>query len=84
MKVEVRLYAGLREKLPDAPRGRAGLDLPEGATLQDLLDRLDIPDRLAQMVLVNGVQSPRARPARASRPLADGDSVAIFPPVAGG
>jgi sulfur carrier protein ThiS len=72
------------ERRPDAPRGRESLDLPDGFSLQDLLDRLAIPDRLAQMVLVNGVQSERDRAARAVQRLEEGDSVAIFPPVAGG
>ena len=84
MKVEVRLYANLRERLPDAPRGRATLELDEGASLQDLLDRLGIPPAQAQMVLVNGVQAVRAPAARAARALAAGDEVAIFPPLAGG
>lgn len=84
MTVEVRLFAGLRERLPEARRGRAHLDLEEGSSLQGLLDRLEIEPRLAQMVLVNGVQTPRDRSARAARRLSEGDVVAIFPPVAGG
>jgi molybdopterin converting factor small subunit len=39
---------------------------------------------MAQMLLVNGVQAPRDPAARAALRLAAGDSVAIFPPVAGG
>jgi molybdopterin converting factor small subunit len=84
VKVEVRLFAGLREKLPAALRGRATVELAEGASLQDLLDELAIEPRMAQMVLVNGVQSPRDPAARAAQRLAAGDTVAIFPPVAGG
>lgn len=84
MTVEVRLFANLRDRLPDAPRGRSQLALADGANLQELLDRLDIPDRAAQMVLVNGVQSRRGRTERAAHTLADGDVVAIFPPLAGG
>jgi molybdopterin converting factor small subunit len=84
VKVEVRLFAKLRERLPDALRGRATLELPEGASVQDLLDSLEIEPRMAQMLLVNGVQAPRDPAARAALRLAAGDSVAIFPPVAGG
>ncbi len=84
MKIEVRLFASLRERLPDALRGRATLELADRATLQDLLDSLEIEPRLAQMVLVNGVQTPRDRAAREALHLAPGDTVAIFPPVAGG
>jgi molybdopterin converting factor small subunit len=84
VKVEVRLFAGLREKLPDALRGRATLELPEGASLWELLAELEIEPRMAQMVLVNGVQAPRDREARERWRLSAGDTVAIFPPVAGG
>jgi molybdopterin converting factor small subunit len=84
VKVEVRLFAGLREKLPDALRGRAALELAEAASLQDLLDSLEIEPRMAQMVLVNGRQAPRDRAAREAWRLCAGDTVAIFPPVAGG
>jgi molybdopterin converting factor small subunit len=84
VKVEVRLFAGLREKVPEALRGRATLELPDAASLQDLLDSLEIEPRMAQMVLVNGVQVPRDPAARSAHRLGAGDTVAIFPPVAGG
>ena len=84
MKVEVRLFAGLRDALPDAPRGRGTLDLEEATSLWELLHRLEIEPRMAQMVLVTGVQTPRDRASRQAHRLADGDVVAIFPPVAGG
>jgi len=84
VKVEVRLFANLREKLPGALRGRATLELREGASLRDLLDALEIEARMAQMVLVNGVQAPRDPAAREVLQLSAGDTVAIFPPVAGG
>lgn len=84
MKVQVRLFAGLRDNLPDAVRGRADLDLPDGGSLQELLDRLEIHEKQAQMVLVNGVQASRDRETRESLVLLEGDDVAIFPPLAGG
>lgn len=84
MKVNVRLFANLREKLPDAERGRATLELAEGTTLFDLIDSLDIEDKLAQMVLVNGRQAPRPAVERAAVALQEGDTVAVFPPLAGG
>ena len=84
MKVEVRLFAGLRDRFPRGQRGRADLDLPSGSALTDLLDRLAIPPKQAQMVLVNGVQVPRSPGVREKQILVEGDVVAIFPPVAGG
>jgi molybdopterin converting factor small subunit len=84
MEVEVRLFANLRQRLPDAPRGRGRLTVSDGASLQELLDVLVIPPEQAQMVLVNGEKAPRERAAREAIRLAAGDSIAIFPPLAGG
>jgi len=82
--VEVKLFAGLRDRLPSAQRGRARLELAPGTTLGALIERLEIAREQAQMVLVNGLQVSRAPGVRERRVLADGDVVAIFPPVAGG
>lgn len=84
MNVEVRLFAGLRDRFARETRGRARLDFEAGTTVAALLEHLDIPPRQAQMVLVNGVQVPRSPGVRESRVLQDGDVVAVFPPVAGG
>jgi molybdopterin converting factor small subunit len=87
MRVQLRLFASLRDRLPGdrrVHRGRGEFELAAGASLQDLLDRLEIEPRLAQMVLVNGDQMPRAQEQRQAIPLTEGDTIAIFPPVAGG
>jgi molybdopterin converting factor small subunit len=84
MKIHVRLFASLRERLPAKTRGRGTLEFEHGATLQDLLDRLEIEPRLAQMVLVDGQQAPRDRRERLDLALRDDETVSIFPPVAGG
>lgn len=84
MKVDVRLFASLRDRFPPEARGRGTLELDPGASLQDLIDRLEVPSALAQMVLVDGRQAPRARTARAAIVLEEGQTVSIFPPLAGG
>ena len=87
MKVGVRLFANLREKIAGNPRehrGRAELSLELGASLQDLLDHYDISRRMSQMVLVNGQQVSRDPGERKRVLLADGDVVSVFPPLAGG
>ena len=84
MHVHVRLFASLRDRLPAPDRGRADLDLAEGATLADLIAQLEIPDKLAQMVLIDGRQAPRQKGERAVRTLREGETVSIFPPVSGG
>lgn len=84
MKVQVRLFAGLRDRFPREQRGRGDLELLPGSTVGDLLTRLSIAPKQAQMVLHNGEQVARTAGVREHRELAEGDVVAIFPPVAGG
>ena len=80
MQVEVKLFANLRKLLPPGSSGsKAKVTLDEGATIDTLIHRLHIPVEMAQMVLVNGEQTREF-----DRPLAEGDTVSIFPPVAGG
>lgn len=81
MKVEVRFYAQCREIVG---AGDAMLALPEKATLRDLAAVLQ--DRYPELskywkYLVLAVNEEIARD---NRPLCDGDTVALLPPVAGG
>ena len=79
MNVEVRLYAGLRAESVRSSGDVFTVPLAEGATLSDLLAHLGIPADLVHLAIVNG----RIHHDRAAR-LADGDRVALFPPVGGG
>jgi len=80
MHIEVKLFANLRKNLPPGSTGgKAQLTLEDGTTIQMLIDQLKIPVELAQMVLVNGEQTREF-----NRQLNEGDTVSIFPPVAGG
>ena len=77
MKIQLKLYSILREKLPGDARGQGVIELDDGATLADLLEELDIERRA--VVSVNGIHE-----VDKSRPLADGDQVKIFSSVSGG
>jgi len=80
MHIEIKLFANLRKHLPaGSTRSKAQITLADGATIEALIRHLNIPVELAQMVLVNGEQTREF-----NRSLADGDTVSIFPPVAGG
>ena len=74
MLVEVRLFATLR---PGRFK-KQQMDLPEGADLHLVLDRLDIAADEASLPLVNGRFSPL------DHVLVDGDVFSIFPAVGGG
>lgn len=79
----VKLYASLSRYLPDgADKNTIQVVLPPAATVTSTLAGLQVPPGRCHLVLVNGVfVSPGAR---ASRPVADGDVIAVWPPVAGG
>ncbi|MGD9601486.1 MAG: MoaD/ThiS family protein [Gammaproteobacteria bacterium] len=83
MKLQLKLYATLAEYLPSgAVSNVAEIEVPDGATPHQVLDLHRVPRARAHLVLVNGVFIP---PSRRNDPvLADGDALAIWPPVAGG
>lgn len=91
VQVELVFFSMLRHCLPpDADGHEAKVDAAEGTTLGDLLCRFGVHRRLGVesseqiaetgwQVLVNGRWERDV-----ARVLADGDRVAIFPPMAGG
>ncbi|HXF69034.1 MAG TPA: MoaD/ThiS family protein [Thermoflexus sp.] len=78
MRVKVQVYAILRQYIPDAQRGPLTIEIPEGTTVGQLIQRLPIPPELARVVFVNGVRQ------ESDWVLQEGDEVGIFPPIAGG
>jgi len=83
MKITVKLFALLSPYLPAGTKGHeAAMEVAEGTTPAALIERLGLPPKMTHLVLVNGVYVPPS--ARASRTLAEGDVLAIWPPVAGG
>jgi sulfur carrier protein ThiS len=78
MQIQVRLFSRFRKHLPPEARGKATLELPDGATVEQLLTHLGITGRV-RLVAVND-----EREANRARVLHDGDRVRIFPVVVGG
>jgi sulfur carrier protein ThiS len=52
--------------------------MPDGATVRDVLSRLQIPDDLASAAIVSGEATDT------ERVLAEGDRLTVVPPLAGG
>jgi molybdopterin converting factor subunit 1 len=76
VKVHVRLFAALREQ---AGASRLEIELPEGAAVGDVWPELPLGDEPAGILFaVNRAYAER------SSALADGDEVAVIPPVSGG
>jgi len=84
MRITLKLFASLTDRLPAEARARhtVDLDVDPGTTVQEVIKRHGIPEALCSIVLVDG--SWVARPDRPTRALEEGQVVAIWPPVAGG
>jgi molybdopterin converting factor small subunit len=78
MQVHVKLYSRFRRHLPPDARGEATVELPDGATLGELVDQLGLV-KPVKLITVNGQQETDR-----GRPLGEGDSVRLFPIVVGG
>jgi sulfur carrier protein ThiS len=84
MKVTFKLFASLQDYLPPAAKAKNALELelPEGITVAQVIERFGLPQASCKLVLVDGVFVPPAE--RASRILRDKETLAIWPPIAGG
>ena len=79
MQVRVKLFATLGRHATDAPPGMPfEVALPDGTTVETLVDQLRLPREDVKLVFVNG----RARPL--DWVLQPGDELGIFPPIGGG
>ncbi|NLJ60138.1 MAG: MoaD/ThiS family protein [Firmicutes bacterium] len=76
MKINVCLFGPMKKY---ADKDKFQLELEEGATITDLLDRLKIEDRIYIVVLING-----RRAYDEDEPLSDGAEVLIMAPTGGG
>ncbi len=84
MKITLKLFASLADRLPAEARTSHSIDLDvdTGTTVLDVVRRHAIPETLCAIVLVDGVWIDRSE--RVRRVLAEGEVLAIWPPVAGG
>ncbi len=84
MKVTFKLFASLQDYLPVEAKAKnaLALDLPDGNTVQQVIERFGLPQKSCHLVLIDGNFVPPAE--RAARPLKDGETLAIWPPIARG
>ena len=79
MKVNVRLFGTLGKKIPDHdPLNGFEIEIPEGASVGDLFDQLDIPKSRIGLV---SVQDRLVTPGKILR---QGDVIRIYRPIFGG
>jgi molybdopterin converting factor small subunit len=74
MHVTVKLFATLRKDRFDERE----LELADGVTAGEIIDMIAVPPTEVTLIFINGRHSvPEAK-------LADGDTLALFPPIGGG
>ena len=74
MKLEIKLFASLQKFMPNAEK----IELDDNSTVHDLLEKIGINSSEIAITLVNG------RHVDLDQRLHEGETVAIFPPIAGG
>lgn len=84
MNIELKLFASLTDYLPRSNRegNVLSLEVADGSTVAQVIERFALPQALVHLVLVNGVYIEPSR--RDSFQLSAGDALAIWPPIAGG
>lgn len=79
MKIEVALFATLSKYLPPGALNRkAVIEVKDDATAREVMNQLGIPPELPNILLVSGRQAPD------TTVLKDGETLSVFPPLAGG
>lgn len=84
MKITFKLFAALQDYLPeDAKKSNAlAVEVLEGTTIDAIIDRFNLPKQLCHLVLIDGHFVPPD--ARKVQSLREGQTLSIWPPVAGG
>lgn len=83
MKITFKLFATLTDYLPPDRQGNVvEIEVADDAKVGDVIAQYRLPEKLTHLVLING--NYIAPSARAAQPLRAGDTLAIWPPIAGG
>jgi len=83
MQITLKLYASLGAYLPQqAQNNRIQLAIEDETTVVDVINQFRIPLQQAHLVLHNGIYIAPAE--RSKTILKDAQTLAIWPPVAGG
>jgi molybdopterin converting factor small subunit len=77
MRIEVELIAFIQKYAPDG-KNVFDMDLPEGATVTTVVEKLGIPKTEPRLTLINGAHTTD------DNELHDGDTLVLLTPVEGG
>ena len=78
MEITLKLFATLRKHIKESEGGVCTLQLPENTSVNTVVEQLTIPQDIPKIILINGHQK------KPEDILVDGDTLSIFPPIAGG
>jgi molybdopterin converting factor small subunit len=80
MLVEIKVFSSLRHYVPPSEKHLEGdkWDIPEEATVAQVLEMLNLPEKEVKVLLING------RHGDMERILKEGDVFHVFPPIMGG
>jgi sulfur-carrier protein len=83
MEITLKLYAGLSQYLPENSEKHAiQINISPSETAFSILEKFNVPKESAHLVLLNGVYiEPEERDKTNFK---EGDTLAAWPPVAGG
>ena len=83
MRITLKLFATLSDLLPPGTNANAAqVEVPDGSTPNQIIDQFRVPRKLAHLVLQNGLFLPPED--RDQVRIKDGDTLAVWPPIAGG
>ena len=84
IKITFKLFATLQDFLPPEAKSTNALrlEIDEATTVAQIIERFNLPRRLVHLVLIDGTFIPPGE--RAARTLREGETLAIWPPIAGG
>jgi len=84
IKIFFKLFATLQDYLPPEAKmtNALVLEIAEATTVAQIVERFNLPQKLVHLVLIDGSFIPPAE--RIGRVLREGETLAIWPPVAGG
>ena len=83
MEITLKLYAGLSQYLPEnTQKHSTKLDISSSETAFTILDKFKVPKQSVHLVLLNGIYLQPEE--REKQKINEGDTLAVWPPVAGG
>jgi len=84
MRITFKLFAQLQDYLPDEARktNACEVEIGETTSVAQVIERFKLPARMVHLVLLDGTFVLPAE--RDGRILRNGETLAIWPPVAGG